>query len=107
MIAALELLATLIAAKLWIPDSEDRQVSRVALTIYTDNQSNEAELRISVHQPLSSNFSVCFMSDAAGSLYSKGHMMHLGSSRPEALPRVVLLVLASPRPSRTSGVAMS
>ena len=37
---ALELLATLIAVKLW--DSEDRQSSRVALRGFTDNQSNEA-----------------------------------------------------------------
>ena len=35
-------LATLIAMKLWIPDSEDRQTSRVALRGFTDNQSNEA-----------------------------------------------------------------
>ena len=42
VIAALELLATLIAVKLWIPDSEDRQASRVALRGFTDNQSNEA-----------------------------------------------------------------
>ena len=28
--------------KLWIPDSEDRQTSRVALRGFTDNQSNEA-----------------------------------------------------------------
>ena len=41
VIAALELLATLIAVKLWIPDS-DRQASRVALRGFTDNQSNEA-----------------------------------------------------------------
>ena len=42
VIAALELLATLIAVELWIPDSEDRQSSRVALRGFTDNQSNEA-----------------------------------------------------------------
>ena len=42
VIAALELLATLIAVKLWIPDSEDRQTSRVALRGFTNNQSNEA-----------------------------------------------------------------
>ena len=42
VIAALELLASLIAVKLWIPDSEDRQTSRVALRGFTDNQSNEA-----------------------------------------------------------------
>ena len=34
--------STLIAVKLWIPDSDDRQVSRVALRGFTDNQSNEA-----------------------------------------------------------------
>ena len=28
--------------KLWIPDSEDRQTSRVALRGFTDDQSNEA-----------------------------------------------------------------
>ena len=44
-IAALELLATLIAMKLWIPDSEDRQSSRVALRGFTDNQSNEARVK--------------------------------------------------------------
>ena len=36
VIAALELLATLMAVKLWIPDSEDRQTSRVA-----DDLTNE------------------------------------------------------------------
>ena len=41
VIAALGLLATLIAVKLWIPDSEDRQASRVALRGFTDNQANE------------------------------------------------------------------
>ena len=35
-------IATLIAVKLWIPDSDDRQVSRLALRGFTDNQSNEA-----------------------------------------------------------------
>ena len=39
VIAALELL---IAVKLWVPDSEDSQSSRVALRGFTDNQSNEA-----------------------------------------------------------------
>ncbi|CAE7547722.1 GIP [Symbiodinium pilosum] len=42
VIAPLELLATLIAVKLWVPDSKERQVSRVAIRGYTDNQSNEA-----------------------------------------------------------------
>ena len=45
VIAALELLATLIAVKLWIPVSEDRQASRVALRGFTDNQSNEAPVK--------------------------------------------------------------
>ena len=31
-----------VIAALWIPDSEDRQASRVALRGFTDNQSNEA-----------------------------------------------------------------
>ena len=41
-IAALELLATLIAVKLWVPASDGRQISRVAIRGYTDNKSNEA-----------------------------------------------------------------
>ena len=32
--------------KLWIPDLEDRQVSRVALRGFTDNQSNEALVKL-------------------------------------------------------------
>ena len=42
VIASLELLATLIAVKLWVPDSESRQISKLAIRGYTDNQSNEA-----------------------------------------------------------------
>ena len=43
VIASLELLlATLIGVKLWVPDSKDRQVSKLAIRGYTDNQSNEA-----------------------------------------------------------------
>ena len=42
VIASLELLATLIAVKHWVPDSKDRQVSKLAIRGYTDNQSNEA-----------------------------------------------------------------
>ena len=34
--------ATLIGVKLWVPDSKDRQVSKLAIRGYTDNQSNEA-----------------------------------------------------------------
>ena len=42
VIASLELLATLIAVKLWVPESKGRQVSKLAIRGYTDNQSNEA-----------------------------------------------------------------
>ena len=42
VIAALELLATLIAVKLCVRDSDERQSSRVATRGFTDNQSNEA-----------------------------------------------------------------
>ena len=42
VIAALELLATLIAVKLWVRDSDERQSSSVATRGFTDNQSNEA-----------------------------------------------------------------
>ena len=42
VIASLELLATLIAVKLWVPDSKDRQVSKLAIRGCADNQSNEA-----------------------------------------------------------------
>ena len=41
---ALELLATLIGVKLWIPESSENHVSRVAIRGYTDNQSNESLL---------------------------------------------------------------
>ena len=37
VIASLELLATLIAVKLWVPDSKEWQVSRVAIRGYTDS----------------------------------------------------------------------
>ena len=46
MIAALELLATLIAVKLWVRDSDERQSSRVATRGFTDNQSNEALVKL-------------------------------------------------------------
>ena len=42
VLASLELLATLIAVKLWVPDSKDRQVSKLAIRGYTDNESNKA-----------------------------------------------------------------
>ena len=45
MIAALELLGTLVAVKLWVPQDETRKATRVALRGYTDNKSNEALLK--------------------------------------------------------------
>ena len=55
VIASLELLATLIGVKLWVPDSKDRQVSKLAIRGYTDNQSNEAlvkssRLKLELHE---------------------------------------------------------
>ena len=45
VIAALELLATLVAIRLWVPEGEERKSSRVAIRGYTDNKSNEALLK--------------------------------------------------------------
>ena len=45
MIAALELLATLIGVRLWVPEGQTKQTSRVAIKGYTDNQSNESLLK--------------------------------------------------------------
>ena len=45
VIASLELLATLIAVKLWVPDSKGRQVSKLAIRGYTDNQSIVGDAR--------------------------------------------------------------
>ena len=45
VIAALELLATLVAVRLWVPDGDPKKTSRVAIRGYTDNQSNESLLR--------------------------------------------------------------
>ena len=44
-IAALELLATLIGVRLWVPDGKTKQTTRVAIKGYTDNQSNESLLK--------------------------------------------------------------
>ena len=44
-IAALELLATLVGVRLWVPEGNAKKTSRVAIRGYTDNQSNEALLR--------------------------------------------------------------
>ena len=57
VIAALELLATLIAVKLWVPDSKERQVSRVAIRGYTDNQTNEALVKKAMTTQISVNAS--------------------------------------------------
>ena len=45
--AALELLATLVGIRLWVPEGEDRKTSRVAIRGYTDNnnKSNESLLK--------------------------------------------------------------
>ena len=45
VIAALELLATLVGVRLWVPEGNAKKTSRVAIRGYTDNQSNEALLR--------------------------------------------------------------
>ena len=45
VIAALELLATLVGVRLWVPDGDAKKTSRVAIRGYTDNQSNESLLR--------------------------------------------------------------
>ena len=42
MIAALELLATLVGVRLWVPEGQSK---RVAIKGYTDNQSNESLLK--------------------------------------------------------------
>ena len=41
----LELLATLVGVRLWVPDGDAKKTSRVAIRGYTDNQSNESLLR--------------------------------------------------------------
>ena len=48
MIAALELLATLIGVRLWVPEGQTKQTSRVAIKGHTDNQSNESLLKVSI-----------------------------------------------------------
>ncbi|CAE7259606.1 unnamed protein product [Symbiodinium sp. CCMP2456] len=48
VIAALELLATLVGVRLWVPDGDAKKTSRMAIRGYTDNQSNEALLRKAV-----------------------------------------------------------
>ena len=48
VIAALELLATLIGVKLFVRESDSRQATRMAIRGYTDNQSNEALIKRSM-----------------------------------------------------------
>ncbi|OLP78408.1 hypothetical protein AK812_SmicGene41416 [Symbiodinium microadriaticum] len=45
VIAVLELLATLVGVRLWVPDGDAKKTSRVAIRGYTDNRSNESLLR--------------------------------------------------------------
>ena len=42
---ALELLATLVGVRLWVPERQAKQTTRVAIKGYTDNQSNESLLK--------------------------------------------------------------
>ena len=41
----LELLATLVGVRLWVPEGQTKQTTRVAIKGYTDNQSNEPLLK--------------------------------------------------------------
>ena len=43
--SALELLATLIGVRLWVPERQAKQTTRVAIKGHTDNQSNESLLK--------------------------------------------------------------
>ena len=45
VIAALELLATLVRVRLWVPEGQAKQTTREAIKGYTDNQSNESLLK--------------------------------------------------------------
>ena len=42
VLAALELLASLIEVRLWVPESQAKQTSRVAIQGFAENQSNES-----------------------------------------------------------------
>ncbi|OLP80386.1 hypothetical protein AK812_SmicGene39223 [Symbiodinium microadriaticum] len=50
VIAALELLATLVGVRLWVPDGDAKKTSRVAIRGYTDHQSNESLQRRDLNQ---------------------------------------------------------
>ena len=74
MIAALELLATLVAVKIWVPTSERRQATRMAIRGYTENQSNEALLK----RYMTTKFPSCLiLMETAEELSSKRCDMHL------------------------------
>ena len=74
VIAALELLATLVAVKIWVPTSERRQATRMAIRGYTDNQSNEALLK----RHMTTKFpSFLLLMETAEELSSKRCDMHL------------------------------
>ena len=45
VIAAPQRLATLVAVKLWVPESSEMKTSRVAIRGYTDNKSHDALLK--------------------------------------------------------------
>ena len=74
VIAALELLATLVAIKIWVPTSERRQATRMAIRGYTDNQSNEALIK----RYMTTKFPPCLvLMEMAEELSSKRCDMHL------------------------------
>ena len=74
VIAALELLATLVAVKIWVPSSEQRQATRMAIKGYTDNQSNEALIK----RYMTTKFPSCLvLMEIAEELSSKRCDMHL------------------------------
>ena len=74
VIAALELLATLVAIKVWVPASERRQATRMAFRGYTDNQSNEALIK----RCMTTKFPSCLvLMEMAEELSSKRCDMHL------------------------------
>ena len=56
VIAALELVATLVGVRLWVPEGQAKQTSRVAIKGYTDNQSNESLLKKFVTSKFPSTF---------------------------------------------------
>ena len=86
MIAALELLATLIAVKLWIPDSDDRQVSRVALRGFTDNQSNEALVKKAMTTKYPSSLVLLELAEELAAKRLESHLDSEGSESASGRP---------------------